>query len=292
MTLPMSERSKGLVAINIAAVIFGTAALFGKLDVSPVWIVAARAGFAAISLALIGLIRKRLDRLQLGQMLPAFGTGVLLDIHWLTFFVSVQLAGVAIATLTFATFPLFTVLIETAKARRKPHMIEILAGLAVIFAVLLLVDADFIGAGKLEGAAMGLLSGLSFAMFGIASQTLGRELSPLSVSVYQNAVVLAVLLPFLPFSSPVPYGAEQWFWLFMLGVVTTALMHQLYFFGLRRLSASTCSGFVALEPVYAILFAAALFSEPLTPAILLSAALIIGASFALLRQEAKGGKQV
>ena len=41
-------------------------------------------------------------------------------------------------------------------------------------------------------------------------------------------------------------------------------------------------GFVALEPVYAILFAALLFSDVVSPVVALSGALIVGASFLLL----------
>mgnify|MGYP003353173838 FL=1 len=65
-------------------------------------------------------------------------------------------------------------------------------------------------------------------------------------------------------------------------MVATALMHQLYFFALKHLPASVCGGFVALEPVYAILFAALLFSDVVSPVVALSGALIVGASFLLL----------
>jgi drug/metabolite transporter (DMT)-like permease len=54
---------------------------------------------------------------------------------------------------------------------------------------------------------------------------------------------------------------------------------------LRRISPSTASGFIALEPVYAIVFAALFFEEPVTPWIAVSIVLIIGASLTLLRLE-------
>jgi drug/metabolite transporter (DMT)-like permease len=74
----------------------------------------------------------------------------------------------------------------------------------------------------------------------------------------------------------------------VLGVVTTALMHQLYLFALARLSATTCSGFVALEPVYAVVFAALLFGEPVTVWVALSGALIVGASLTLHKRDTAG----
>ena len=48
-----------------------------------------------------------------------------------TFFES----GVAIATLTFAARPLFTVLFETMKARRRASLLELGAGFAIVVAV-------------------------------------------------------------------------------------------------------------------------------------------------------------
>src|SRR4051812_43740009 len=39
-----------LVAVNIAALIFGTTALFGRIEASPVWIVAGRGFFACAAL--------------------------------------------------------------------------------------------------------------------------------------------------------------------------------------------------------------------------------------------------
>lgn len=279
-----TQRS-GLIAINLAAIIFGTAALYGKLDISPFWIVMMRGTFASIAIAVVGLLSGGLGLFPtIAELRGLLVTGILLAIHWVTFFESVQLAGVAVATLTFAVFPLFTVLLVTMKARRRPSLLELGAGLAIILAVALLVDAKDSDA-QLTGAIVGLGSALSFAVFGIKAQLLTTEIKPLMVSLIQNLTVALCLTPTLVFSSQAPHTTTDWVCLMFLGVVTTAFMHQLYLFALKRLSATTCSGFIALEPVYAIVFAAIFFGEPLTLWVVVSAALIIGASIVLLRAE-------
>ena len=279
-----TQRS-GLIAINLAAIIFGTAALYGKLDISPFWIVMMRGTFASIAIAAVGLLSGGLGLFPtIAQLRSLIVTGLLLAIHWVTFFESVQLAGVAVATLTFAVFPLFTVLLVTMKARRRPSLLELGAGLAIVLAVALLVDAKDSDA-QLIGAIVGLGSALSFAVFGIKAQILTTEIQPLMVSLIQNLTVALCLTPTLVFSSPAPHTTTDWLCLMLLGVVTTAFMHQLYLFALKRLSATTCSGFIALEPVYAIVFAAIFFGEPLTLWVVVSAALIIGSSIVLLRAE-------
>jgi drug/metabolite transporter (DMT)-like permease len=276
----MSERAKGLIAINVAAIIFGSAALYGKLNVSPVWIVAMRGIFAAITLYGIGAARKQIINPRPNLKALAV-TGIILALHWLTFFWSVQLSGVAIATLTFAAFPLFTLIIEALKNKRTLKMIEVTACIIIIIAVALLVKFDSISKGVFTGTISGLASAVLFALFGIISKNLTSRLPTLTVSFVQNFIVCLAMLPFLPFTASAPDEAVEWILLVLLGIVTTALMHQLYFYALKRLSASTCSGFVALEPVYAILFASLIFSEPLTASVIISGILILSASFLL-----------
>ncbi|MBR2535673.1 MAG: DMT family transporter [Hyphomicrobium sp.] len=281
----LSPKAQGVIAINAAAVIFGTAALYGKLNVSPVWIVAMRAGFGALTLALIGAWKRDFSSFPRRHWQPLLLSGLLLAVHWVTFFVSVQQAGVAVATLTFATFPLFTVLVEASHQRRFPSVVEIAVGLVIIVAVALLVDPQA-GQRNLWGAVSGLVSGFSYALFWRSSKKLDdAALSATNLSFWQNAMVFALLMPALFFSVPVPSTAVDWMSLVALGAFNTAIMLLIYLYALQRLSPSTCSGFIALEPVYAIFFAALFFDEPITPWIAVSVILILGASFTLLKIE-------
>jgi drug/metabolite transporter (DMT)-like permease len=276
----MPEQTKGLIAINIAAIIFGSAALYGKLNISPFWIVSMRGIFASATLLLVGIVRKEIINPK-ADIKSLLITGIILSLHWLTFFLSVKMSGIAIATLTFAAYPLFTLIIEALKNKKHLNAIEIAAGLVIIFAVALLVKTDSVSPGVLPGTVAGIASAVLFALFGIISKNLTVRLPALTVSFVQNFVVGVVLLPFLFYAKPAPDEPVEWLFLVLLGIVTTALMHQLYFYALKRLSASTCSGFVALEPVYAILFAALFFAEPLPARVAVSGVLILSASFLL-----------
>lgn len=283
----LSPRANGLLAINIAAVIFGTAALYGKLEAAPVWITAMRAGFGALALLVLGGLSRQLLRLPVKAWALLSVSGALLGCHWLTFFISVQLSGVAVATLTFATFPLLTVTVEAMAQRRWPGLTELLAAVAIILAVALLLQPDSGGNESVAGTLAGLASAVAYAFFWRVTQHVQQPLSPVSLSLVQNSLVFVLLLPALFYATPVPAGTTSWLALGALGVVNTAVLLLLYLYALQRISASTCSGFIALEPVYAISFAALLFGDPVTPWILLSMVLIIGASLILLRLEQK-----
>lgn len=281
----LSRHAQGLIAINIAAIIFGGAALYGKMAVSPFWVVCIRAIFAGCSLLCLGLLKGDIKKPSRAEAIMLALTGIVLAVHWLSFFISVQLAGVAIATLTFSTFPMFTLFLEARRDKKWLNKTQIAASVIIVIAVSLLVHIDSRETNLLLGAISGLVSAVTFAWFGVVSKKLGGQLPTLSVSFYQNLVVAIVLLPTLPFASRMPDQVMEWGFLFMLGVITTALMHQLYFYALQRLPASTCSGFVALEPIYAIVFAALLFSDPITPVVILSGVMIVGSSFMLLKSQ-------
>lgn len=277
-----------LAAINLAAVIFGSTALFGRLDVSPVWIVVVRGAFAALAIGAIALARRAPLLLPSGLLGGVAFAGGLLVVHWVTFFFSVQLANVAVATLTFATFPLWTVAVAAARKRRAPQAVELAACAAIILAVLLIVQFDRASANGLAiGVIAGLASAVSFAVFGLFSQHLIRICNMATLSLWQNLSVCLLLSPLLPFTGPAPDAAGDWLALAALGAIATALAHQLYFFALSWLPAAACGSFVALEPVYAIVMAAMLFGDPLTWRALLSGALIVGASIVLLQSAPK-----
>ena len=94
-----------LVALHVAVALFGFAGLFGKwLALSPVAIVLGRTAIAAVAL---GILRLRSDeRAPFDVRLIA--NGVVLAVHWLTFFAAIQVSTVAVGLLGYASFPLFT----------------------------------------------------------------------------------------------------------------------------------------------------------------------------------------
>jgi drug/metabolite transporter (DMT)-like permease len=277
------SRWAGLLAVNLAAVILGSAALFGRIDASPAWIVAGRTAFASVVIGGLILVRRQPVRLTGRRLGPILVTAALLAAHWIAFFASVQMAGVAVAAVTVATFPLFSILIEAALARRRPHAVEMLSGAAIVAAVALIVGPGAPATPQaLPGAVLGLGAAALFAVFALASQTLMKGMGQLPLSLVQYVLATLILLPVLPFVRPI-HGAADWLAVAALGVVLTAGGHQLYLFGLSRLPASVCGALVSLEPVYAIVFAAVLFHEPLRPAAAASGAIIVGATWLLLR---------
>ncbi|AUT49094.1 DMT family transporter [Achromobacter sp. AONIH1] len=272
-------RQRALTYIHIAAVLFGLTGVFGELiQAGAVVITMGRAVFAVAALGLFARMRRRplLGALTPAQLFVLVISGALLAAHWVTFFVSVKVGGIAIATLGFASFPAFITLFEGLIFRERVRLAEwLLLGLVTAGLVLVTPSFDLADQGTV-GLAWGLLSGLTFALLALSNRRSASGMDPMQVACWQNLVVALVMLPFAAAQLP-SVAAVDWLWLALLGVFCTGLSHYLFVSSLTRLNARSAGLVIALEPVYAIAFAWALFSQQPTPRMLAGAALIVTA---------------
>ncbi|MFG0417631.1 DMT family transporter [Pseudomonas sp. BMW13] len=280
----MKERN-ALLAIHLGALLFGLSGIFGKLAATtPDMIAGGRAFFAVLALGLATLLWRRTDssRPSWPQLARLVLGGLLLGSHWLAFFEAVKISGVAIATLGFASFPAFTVLLEGTLFRERTRPIEFLM-VALVCLGLILVTPEFsLGSDATVGLLWAILSGLLFALLSLLNRASTHGLDPIQAALYQNVTVLVV---FMPLAAPLVPSLRplDWLWLAMLGIFCTGLAHSLFVASLRVLKARTTAVIFALEPVYGILFAWWLFSEQPTLRMLAGGLLIISAIFVSAR---------
>lgn len=255
-------RLPSLPALHLSVLLFGAAGLFGKLlDLHPVGIVLGRVVFASLALAILLRARGVSLRLDKGRDRAGLvGLGVLLAIHWATFFHSIQLSTVAVGLLTFSTFPVFTAFLEPLLLRERWSAADALAALVTFAGVALVVPELEWSNAFARGAFWGVMSGLTFALLSIANRGYVRRYPALVLAFHQDFWAMAALLPFLPFLAPIP-DARDVALLVLLGVVFTAGAHSLFIHGLRNVRARTASVIATLEPVYGIVFAALLLGE-------------------------------
>lgn len=260
---PQPGRS-GVPLVHIAVALFGLAGVLGKLtDLPSTVIVLGRVFFAGLALVVVVTARglplvpgRRRDLLALA------GSGAILALHWTAFFQSIQVSSVAVALLSFSTFPLFTTALEPIMLGERPRRVEAVAALLILPGIFLIVPAFSLANAITRGVAWGLLAGLTFAVLSIWNRRLGRTHPSLVISLYQDGVAALVLLPTLFVIRP----AHGLSWrdlaiLAVLGLLCTAVAHTLFIEGMRSLTAQAASVVAALEPVWGILFALLLLGE-------------------------------
>ena len=263
-------------AAHIAALLFGLTGIFGALiQADATVITCGRALFAVAALAAYATFKKLpLGKVKGRQAGFLVLTGLLLAVHWVTFFVAVKVGGVALATLGFASFPAFIAVLDVLIFRERIGAREgLLLSMITLGLILLTPSFDWADRGT-AGLLWGIASGLSFAMLVMANRRAAAGLNALQIAFWQNAVVTMVLAPGV-FGQPLVLQLSDWIHLALLGVFCTALAQFLFVKSLESLDARRAGMIIALEPVYAIACAWWLFAQQPSLRMLAGAAFII-----------------
>ena len=285
---------KGILSVLVALPFVSFTGLFGKfMSHSPLIIVQGRSIFAFGALLLVLLIlRKKIIFSNFREWFRLALCGIILGLHWIAFFKSIQVSTVAIGLLTFASYPLFTTFLEPIFFQEKLSKRN-LSGVFIVICGLTLMatspsensDGTF-SESIMEGVLWGLFGGLGFSLLTLLNRDHVRHHSPLLLTCWQNGFAAMVLLPWSLVESWVLTTAD-WALLLVLGVVCTVGGHALLINGLRNVRAQTASMLIAgLEPVCAIVFALFLLGEVPSLQTLLGGILIVSTTvFMIIRSE-------
>ena len=258
----MTTKNHGVLGIHIAVLLFGLAGLFGKLLLlSPLVIVFGRTFFASITLGIIIFFSSiKLRTRSKKDLLVLILLGLILAVHWITFFHSIQISTVAVGLLSFSTFPLFVTFMEPFFFKERIRLFDIsMAGLVFLGLILIVPSFDFKNNVTL-GVFWGTMSGFTFAVLSILNRRYVHTYPPIVIVCYQNWIATIVLIPFL-FAEDLPLQPSDYVLLAILGIFCTALAHVLFIKGLSFVTAQLASITACLEPVYGILFAFVLLGE-------------------------------
>ena len=274
------DRRRALIEIHVAVLFFGLAGLFGKLVFLPsTIIVLGRVFFATIFLTLVLAYRKQEIKLRQKQDYFYMGLmGVILAVHWVTFFQAIQVSTVAIGLLTFSTFPVFVTFLEPFFFKERLVVKDILIAFIAVIGVALVIEEFEIRNSMTQGALWGIASGFTFALLALMNRKYVKEYSSIVVAFYQDFIATLVLLPFLFMTAPV-FRLSDILLLFLLGVVFTGLAHTLFIKGLGTVKTQKASIIASLEPVYGIIAAILLFGAIPTLRVVLGGVIILGAAF-------------
>ena len=288
--MPMTDHARARLQIHVCVLLWGFTAILGKLISLPalplVWW---RMLLVVAVLALLPRVWRGLRTLSPRLALAYAGIGVLVALHWLTFYGAIKLANASVAATCIALAPVFTAVIEPWAAQRPFRLRELMLGVAVLPGVALVVGG--VPDGMRLGVAVGALSALLVAIFGSFNKRLVEHADPLTVTAVElgaGTLALTALAPLLATLMPafdgellaLP-GAGDGAWLLVLALGCTLLPFALSLVALRHLSAYTVQLATNLEPVYAIVLAALLLGEQreLTPLFYLGVVVILGAVF-------------
>jgi drug/metabolite transporter (DMT)-like permease len=276
----MNTRNKSLLEIHFAVFLFGVSGLFGKLLSLPaIIIVLGRVAFSSIFLLLLLLyIKKDIKLKEKKHYFYLIIMGIILAIHWTTFFQSIQVSTVATGLLAFSTFPIFVTFLEPYFFKEKIRLSNILVAAITFLGVILVIPSFEFGNSTTQGVLWGLVSGFTYAILSILNKKYVKEYSSVIIAFYEQFIAAIILIPFYFLQKPI-FQLNDIFLLALLGVVFTGISHLLFINGLKNIKAQTAGIISSLEPVYGILFAAFLLSEIPSIREVLGGMVILGAVF-------------
>jgi len=273
-----SKRS--LFEIHIAVLLFGLAGLFGKwITLSPVIIVLGRVFFASITLGLLLWLSKQKIKISSSKDFFYFLLlGIILSIHWISFFKSIQVSTVAVGLLSYSSFPVFTTFLEPFFFREKLAKRNIFFAFLCVIGIFLIIPRFDLSNSIYQGVLWGLFAGFTFSVLTILNRHLSQRFSGSLIAFFQDFVATLILFPFF-FVIRTALNTKSILLLLILGVFCTAGAHSLFIKGMKYIKAQTASILSALEPVYGIVMAYLFLQEIPSLRTIIGGVIILGTAF-------------
>ena len=250
------------VRLQATVLLWGMTALLGKsIQVGARVLVFYRV--LIVACVMLVLLRKKRIPLAVPRhtLFELVATGALVAIHWMAFYGTIKLGGIAVAVTSLSTTTFFTALLEPLVFRRRVRPRELVMGVLVVFGVAVLLGVE-LGSPR-AAIALGLVSAFFSAAFGTWNGRLSKMMPAEKVTFVELSAALVVTgATFLvkgPFVPPWALTAHDATRLVFLAVFCTALPWLWSLRVLRTLSPYTVALSIALEPVYSLALAALVF---------------------------------
>ena len=279
----MKAQQQSLLFLHCSVLLFGGTALFSKLiGLSALDITVYRTGVAAIVLfTLLTLQKKKITLASAKDYGIAVILGVVVGIHWVTYFAGMQMAGITIGIIAFFTYPVITVFLEPllsrAKVKSKPQAKDVVIAFIVLTGIFLLIPEINLGNQVTLGIITGVISAFFFALRNVLHKNYFSHYSGPHTMLYQTLVAFLMLGLFVEVP-PTEVTQHDWALILLVGVVFTAIPHALLASALRHISATTAGLISCLQPLYGSVLAFLLLNERVNLLTLVGGILVVSAA--------------
>jgi drug/metabolite transporter (DMT)-like permease len=277
--------TQNLIRLHIIVVLYGFTAILGRLISLDASVMVWYRMLIAVTL-LAGYAWYKGNRFAIPQtdLLKLAVIGMIVALHWITFFRAIKISTVSVALGTFASTTLFASFLEPLILKRRIRIVEVLIGLIIIGGLYLIFRFE---TNYTEGILTALFSAFLASLFTILNQTFTHKYPPVEITVIELASGLVTLSGWFLLSMPswqqfpLPNWADV-FWLMLLAVVCTAYAFVVGVDIMKTISPYVVVLTINLEPVYSIILAYFIFgdTEHMSVGFYLGTLVILGAVFA------------
>lgn len=255
-------KNKEIFSLHAAVMLFGLAGVIGKfVGLSAIFITFARAFFSAVFLLIVMLIKR--ENILLNNRNDYYLivlAGVIMAIHWFTFLQAIDMATVAVGTITFSTFPLFVTFLEPFFYKEKLKLKNIIVAIVMLLGILITIPEFSLKNQMTSAIVIGMIGSLSYALLCLINRYFSKSYDGKMICLYEQGVAAFVLLPSL-FIVEINLTIVDFLALVFLGIVCTAMAHSIYISSLKKIKVHTASIISGMESVYSIVLALILLHE-------------------------------
>lgn len=282
----MSSRTKALIAIILAALLWSTAGLSKIIvrELDPY--VAAFLRFFVASIVILPIfLRSDIKRKHILRDLVPFS--LLATLNILFYYLGLSLSTANASTLTYAGAPMLTAILAHYLIGERLNMQKILGILVGFVGILFIALLPAISAGEsISGSIPGNMYFVfaavlwSFYTIGSRRAIAGKNYSPVTVTgvfLFTTTAVFFIisLFTFRAAYIPILVRPSTILLILHLGIIVTVVTYLLYQWAIKHSSATTASLQNYIGPVFSILVNVSVLKETITPGFAIGAALVL-----------------
>ena len=258
-------RTKSLIHYHLIVFIFGFSSVMGALcSLDAIPLVVYRMLLASLGLAVyFAIFHPTYFRLERSLWVKVILGGLIIGVHWVTFFHAIKVAGVSLTLSMMATGAFITAMIEPLINKRKILGYELLFGGLIAVGVGMIFQAEY---EHLYGISIALLSTFLSSVFTILNTQLVKQGKAITLSFYELLVGAVFGIGFVIFSGNYTLEAFElrqwdWLWIILIAWVCTSYAFNISIKVMQHLSPFTVMLIINLEPVYGILLSLAIWGD-------------------------------
>ena len=253
-----NDNLKSYLNLHLIVFIWGFTAILGALiTIDADFLVWYRMLFAALFLGTFLLIKKIPFEISFCAVLKLVFVGLLIALHWITFFESIKVATVSITLSVFSLSAFIASILEPIFYGRKVLWYEVFFGLVIIAGLALILQVEI---NYLHGMLLALVSIVLGVVFTLFNGKLIAHHEPSVIAFYEFLAGFLFISIYFLFKGSFTMESfvltpKNWLLILLLASICTAYAFTASVKVMRRLSPYTVMLTTNLEPVYGIVLA-------------------------------------
>jgi len=190
--------------------------------------------------------------------------GASLAMHFIFWFGALKLTSIANTTVLGIVAPAFTLLIEKLVYGKEINTLSAISLMIIFIGCIIVQGSDLgnftgVGLGNIMAIVSAVFLGIVFLIGSRVRQNTG--VLPYTKNLFTVSAIVLLFCSLLLDNSIVNYSIENYFWLFMLGMVPTLIGHTIFSYSIKFVSPTIIASIPLGEPIIASILAFILFNE-------------------------------